>query len=176
MASLADNDAAHPYKIEITGLNAGNLSQVQSILSDSANSSKYVDLSPTELPSGISSLENAFKNCKALVKPPVIPAGVTSMRMTFSSSGITSAPVVPGAVTDMFSCFQTCRNLGGTITINTTVVDVSANGWLVCFRECSADKIDRIRVPDATVKAAVQAKIDDAALKAKVVAPGDAGY
>lgn len=125
------------------------------------------------IPAGVSSMQYCFSGCTALTSAPVIPAGVTDMQGCFSGcTALTAAPVIPAGVTNMKSCFSGCTNLSGTVIINATGV----TDWTNAFLTVDASKITAIKVRDAATKTALQSAISNAALKAKVLAPGDPGY
>ncbi len=108
----------------ITGLTASNWTQIKAALT--ANSTKFVDLSATALPEGITSMNRGFENCSKVVAAPAIPDTVTSMYYCFSDcSSLTTAPAIPSGVTDMSYCFKNCSSLTGEIVINAEITDTS---------------------------------------------------
>ncbi len=183
LASLTENTAGTAYKLPpITGITQDNLSTLKSILQGlksgsstyDAPAGKFVDLSATTLPEGITSLRNAFFDCQTLVKAPVLPAsvtdlyrcfgdcyslieaqeipdGVTDMQSCFNSTRITSAPVIPSSVTNLRACFQGCLNMSGDIVIKASITE-SANIQYFCD---SAELVSAIYVPDAATKNAL---------------------
>ncbi len=95
----------------------------------------FVDLSATTIPSCITSLTDAFKNCETLVTPPVIPSdlNISSMYSCFSGCrNLTTAPTIPDSVTDMTSCFDNCRKLTAPPAIPAGVTSLYG-----CFNQCS---------------------------------------
>ena len=151
LASLDDNTTADAdlYKIKITGLDESNLADIKTALKDSANSSKYVDLSPTTLPS-VTSLYQAFEGCATLVKAPVLPDGVADLSYCFAGctklreapvlpvgvqwinncffycTSLQTAPVIPESVTQMEGCFKNCTILHGRVVIKASLASESA--------------------------------------------------
>ena len=153
------------------------------------------DVSGLNIPSNVTTLEKCFKNCTSLTDASTlnIPrnaaakmdscfSGCTSLTqgpnlvyaksLFFCFSGCTSltkAPVIPGNVNTMQGCFANCTELGGTITINTTLCTTS-DKWKNCFQNCDADKINAIVVPDTPTSTALRnATGTSDALKAKIV-------
>ncbi|MBR6145127.1 MAG: Ig-like domain-containing protein [Treponema sp.] len=155
LAGLAANDKDHPYKLNILNITPSNLSTLRTALKN--NSTKYIDLSGTILPSGITSMEQAFYQCSNLVYAPSIPNSVQDMGACFSQctnlkscpsipygvktmsscfwgcSSIVSMPTIPASVTDMNSCFMYCSKLESAKTIPTSVTDISG-----IFSDCTS--------------------------------------
>ena len=107
------NSAITPYKIKVTGLTASDVGSASAsgtlgyILNQ--NSTKYVDLGKTTLPSDLTNMTNSFSYCRTLITPPlIIPTGVTTLKSTFYRSGVkdVSNLVIPNTVTDMESTFN----------------------------------------------------------------------
>jgi len=140
----------------IVGLTTTNWTQLKTLLT--ANSTKFVDLSATELPEGIITMTNGFKGCVSLVKPPKIPStvtnmngcfencrnmttasnipdGVTTLRYTFSSTALTDASSIriPDQVTDIYGFFSMCQTLTKPPMIPENVTCMSS-----CFAGCKA--------------------------------------
>lgn len=130
LSGLAENDEAHPYKINVTGLTTSNLNTLKSALTSSL---KYVDLSSTTLPDGIpSSQDKLFYNCSRLVAAPPIPSDVTSMRAWFfGCQSLKTAPTIPNGVTDLWSAFEYCSSLKVAPAIPNSVTSMNA-----CFLGC----------------------------------------
>ena len=134
LASLDDNTTADAdlYKIKITGLDSSNLADVKAALKDSANSAKYVDLSPTTLPS-VTSLYQAFEGCGTLVKPPVLPDGVADLSYCFAGcTNLKEAPVLPVDVQWINHCFFYCTSLQTAPVIPESVIQMKG-----CFKGCT---------------------------------------
>lgn len=134
LSGLAANDKDHPYKINVTGLSTSNLSQLTTAIQ---NSSVYVDLSSTRLPSGITDDNDGdglFYRCSKLVKAPTIPDDVTSMRAWFFQCyNLQTAPTLPNGVTDIWSAFEYCTSLKTPPTLPPNITSMNA-----CFLGCSS--------------------------------------
>lgn len=135
LSNMPANSTGKPYKIKITNPTANDVKQADDNLSSSGtegtlrkilqnNSTKYVDLSKTTLP--VTSLKSAFSYCSTLIKPPIIPNGVTDMFSTFSNcSNLTQAPSIPDGVTTLRWTFENCYELSiGPDTIPSSVKDM----------------------------------------------------
>lgn len=149
------NTVDTPYVIGLTGVDSQYSWKTK--LTD--NPTKYVDLSPCTLvlPSLPPQLNNNFKDCKTLVKPPAIPVGTIQMEDTFRGctnlqeapvlpsgllrlrgtfqgcSSLTEAPEIPDSVTEMSRTFYGCSSLTVTPVIPN---NVSTLGY--CFYECTS--------------------------------------
>ena len=65
-----------------------------------------------EIPSGVTDMSFTFADCSSLVNAPEIPSGVTSMSSTFQGcSSLVTAPEIPSGVTSMSSTFVGCSSL-----------------------------------------------------------------
>jgi len=151
LSALSDN-AGGAYCIKITELQS--TSDIATILKD--NSTKYVDLSSTELakntnmyqffkdctslvaapviPKGITELNDTFGGCTSLVDAPVIPEGVTDLPDTFwNCTALTNAPEIPNGVIDMSQTFAYCVSLSSAPTIPNSVTNMTAT-----FNGCSS--------------------------------------
>ena len=133
LESLPAGSAEEPNVLPaITGLTASNWTNIKTALT--ANSTKYVDLSATALPAGITTMEEGFKNCTNLVVAPAIPDTVTDMDGCFRGcSSLTAAPTIPDSVTDMGNCFSECRSLTAAPAIPDGVTSMFR-----CFYSCSS--------------------------------------
>ena len=171
------NRADNPIKLKITGLTTSNWTQIKTILN--SNSSKYVDLSETQLPDGITDMERGFYNCRNMVKAPKLPSTVTSLKNCFEDcksliqtpdlsacanlqtlryafrdcDKLASASAIPASVDNMIGCFQCCSKLSGTIIVKTT--NVSEYNWGDCFLSTSSSVT--VKVKDDTVKNRIKA-------------------
>lgn len=161
LQSLDANTTSTPYMLNITGLTANNCKESYTtgtlgyILKQ--NSTKYVDLSYTELPNSLTTLYDSFNHCTSLIKSPIIPDGVTSLSWTFSycsnfiylpnipnsvtnlyyafyeCTSLTSVPAIPNSVTNMGYAFKGCTLLTDVPNISTSVTDLSYS-----FQSCKA--------------------------------------
>ena len=129
------NDSDSAYSLEITGLTSSSYTQIRTILRN--NTDKYVDLSGTQLPDGITSLyysSSGFSGCTTLTKAPHIPASVTNMNMCFEGcSSLTEAPELPANITNMQYCFNGCSSLSSVQELPENVTDMDG-----CFLNCTA--------------------------------------
>ena len=99
-----------PYEIEITGLTTSNYTDIRTALIN--NLTKYVDLSETELPVGITSLTSCYSGCKNLIYAPTIPNTVITLENTFNHcENLKESPVIPDSVSDMRLTFNFCKAL-----------------------------------------------------------------
>lgn len=152
------NNPATAYQLEITDLTPGNYTGIRTALTNNPN--KYVDLSGTQLPAGITSLygesngfkgcttltkaphipdsvtniQYCFQNCTALTEAPDLPAGIQTLYCTFSGcSALTEPPVIPESVTIIARCFELCSSLVEAPNIPNNVINMSD-----CFYGCSS--------------------------------------
>ena len=115
----------------ITGLTTSNWTNIATALKAST---KYVDLSATALPEGITTMEDGFKDCSRLVVAPTIPDSVTNMKSCFENcTSLTTAPVIPSGVTMIAGCFSYCSSLTEAPVIPDGVTTLST-----CFFYCSS--------------------------------------
>ena len=137
LPSGADRD--HPYKLNITGLSA---SDVYNNGSESTNlnnalkaAGRFIDLSATTLPSGLTLLQNAFAGNSYLVGAPSIPSGVTNMGGCFNGCSNLKIPPasIANTVTGMASCFWDCYRLE-TAPVFPSSVEIIGG----CFGGCSS--------------------------------------
>ena len=133
LASLPNGSMSNPNVLPaITGLTTSNWTDIKAALT--ANSTKFVDLSATTLPEGITDMRQGFEDCSNMVKSPSIPNGVTSLQYCFSGcTSLTTAPVIPTGVTNMCACFDTCTSL----TTAPVIPDTVTNLWQG-FHGCSS--------------------------------------
>ena len=126
------NTADTPYELEITGLTEDNILLVKNVLQ--RNSTKYVDLSNTDIPNSILGLYNCFYQCTSLISAPNIPNSVIYMEHCFEGcTSLTTAPNIPNSVTNMESCFCQCTSLTTAPNIPDSVVVMYD-----CFYDCTA--------------------------------------
>lgn len=182
LSNLGETSITNPAKILITGLDTSNWTQIKTILQ--SNSSKYVDLSPTTLPEGITDMEEGFKNCRNMVKAPKLPSTVTSLRNCFEDcknltetpdfsacanlqnlryafrdcDKLASASAIPASVTNMLGCFQGCPVLTGTIIVNTT--SVSEYNWRDAFLSVPAANGVIVKVKNDDTKQRIEADVN----------------
>ncbi len=133
LASLPAGTKEEPNVLPaITGLTTSNWTQITTALT--ANSTKYVDLSATALPEGITNMYNGFRDCANLVAAPAIPDSVTNMEYCFyHCSSLTAAPAIPDSVTNMSDCFNGCSSLTTAPAIPDSVTNMQ-----FCFYRCSS--------------------------------------
>ncbi len=133
LASLPTGDATTPNVLPaIAGLTTSNWTSIKTALR--ANSTKYVDLSATTLPDGITSMYNGFRDCTNLVVAPAIPDGVTNMWECFKGcTSLVTAPEIPNTVTNMYNCFYFCTSLVSAPEIPDGVISLEQ-----CFFYCSS--------------------------------------
>ena len=132
LASRPENTPAEAYHIKVTGLTAANYKSIRDALV--TNPSKYVDLSATKLPDGITNMDNCFKDCTALVMPPEIPDSVTGMYACFlGCTSLVQSPEIPRNAVDMAHCFADCTSLKKPPVIPHDVGDMS-----FCFNGCKS--------------------------------------
>ena len=116
MESLPDTTVEMPHRINITGLAISDVgggkynSPLRSkLIRWSGGYRKYIDLSPTTLPSGLTNMGRAFEDIDILVYPPETPSTVTNMAWAFSGCyNLRCAPNIPDGVTDMQETFIMC--------------------------------------------------------------------
>ena len=133
-----ENTADTPYELNITGLTVSDVgdSYIRETLGYilRQNRLKYVDLSATELPSGLTILSDCFFECITLIKSPVIPDSVTDMNNCFTRCTLlTEAPVIPDSVTNISGCFYECTALTEAPIIPNSVTDMQS-----CFAFCTS--------------------------------------
>lgn len=137
LAAQAENIPQTAYELEITDLTVSDIGDsvndgtLGNILLN--NDTKYVDLSATEIPSGVEDMTFCFFDCVTLVKSPVLPDTVTVMENCFQYCSLVDAPVLPSAVESLSYCFYGCENLVIPPVIPSTVTTMYA-----CFYGCKA--------------------------------------
>ena len=115
LVTWSTNTTSTPYKLNVTGLTANDLgeSDISGTLGYilKQNNAKYVDLSNTEIPNTVTSMEFAFLSCSSLVSAPVISNSVTNIGSCFSNcTSLTTVPNIPNGVTNMNSTFRYCTS------------------------------------------------------------------
>ena len=87
------------------------------------------------IPSGITSLGSAFKDCSSLKEVTCkIPESVTNMSITFSyCSSLVNAPEIPSGVTDMNGTFRSCSSL-----VNAPDIPSGVTSLYYTFSYCSS--------------------------------------
>ena len=144
LSNQPDNTTDTPYEITITGLTTSNYNNIKTALT--SNNTKYVDLSTTTIPNGVTSMTTTFYNCSSLVAPPVIPNTVTIMSTTFyNCTSLVSAPVIPNSVTDMRSTFSGCTSL-----VSAPVIPDSVTNMEQTFHNCTA-LVNVPVIPDSVI-------------------------
>ena len=138
------NTAGTPYEITITGLTTSNYNDIKTILISNGN--KYVDLSTTSIPSGVTGMSGTFQNCTSLVNAPVIPNGITNMNSTFyNCTSLVNAPVIPDSVTNMAQTFVDCTSL-----VNAPVIPDSVTNMSCTFQNCTS-LVNAPVIPDGVI-------------------------
>ncbi len=66
----------------------------------------------------VTDMSYTFSDCENLTTAPVIPNTVTNMFFTFKYCPLTTAPAIPSSVTNMEATFIGCMGLTGNIEIN----------------------------------------------------------
>lgn len=137
LPSGADRD--HPYKLNITGLSASDVYNDGNSSTNLNNALKtagrFIDLSGTTLPSGLTLLQNAFAGNSYLVGAPSIPSGVTNMGGCFNGCSNLKIPPasIANTVTGMASCFWDCYRLETAPALPSSVELIGG-----CFGGCSS--------------------------------------
>ena len=131
------NTVDTPYELEITGLTASDISR--SSISGTLgyilkqNSTKYVDLSRTTIPSD-NILWESFFACTSLVIAPKISTGVRELDDTFRSCiNLVTVPMLPNGVTEMSNTFEDCRHL-----VNISAIPDGVTKMFKTFKGCTA--------------------------------------
>ena len=166
----------NPVRLKVTGLTADNWTRLQNI---TKNVKKYVDLSETQLPDGITDMEDAFKRNSYLIKAPKIPSSVTSLKNCFElCSNLIEMPdlsactnltnmryafwecyalaivsPIPQNVENMCGCFQQCSALTGTIIVRSTKV----TDWRDTFYDVTASQGVTVKVKSNSIKTDLRA-------------------
>ena len=104
------NTADTPYEITVTGLTVSDIgnSTTSGTLGYiiNSNNTKFIDLSTTEIPSGVTDMEKAFFNGISIVAPPIIPEGVTTLKQAFGNCReLVTSPNIPSTATAIQSLF-----------------------------------------------------------------------
>ena len=133
LASLPTGTKESPNVLPaIEGLTASNWTDIATALN--ANSTKYVDLSATTIPDGVTDMQGGFSGCTSLVAAPVIPSGVTNMWQCFKDcTNLVTAPAIPNSVTNMYGCFNFCTSLVSAPEIPDGVISLES-----CFYYCTS--------------------------------------
>ena len=137
LPSGADRD--HPYKLNITELSASDVYNDGNSSTNLNNALKaagrFIDLSATTLPSGLTLLQNAFAGNSYLVGAPSIPSGVTNMGGCFNGCSNLKIPPasIANTVTGMASCFWDCYRLETAPALPSSVELIGG-----CFGGCSS--------------------------------------
>ena len=132
LAGKPANTVTTAYPIKVTGLTTTNWTSIITALR--ANRTKYVNLSSTVLPEGITDMESGFRDCTSLTTAPAIPSGVTNMYNCFDGcTSLTTAPAIPSSVTNMGYCFSRCTSLTTAPVIPGSVTDMHS-----CFKGCTS--------------------------------------
>ena len=149
--SQPENTVDTPYELNITGLTVNDIgdSYTSGTLGNviTNRSTKYIDLSTTQIPDGVTSMYHCFTNCTSLTKAPVIPDGVTNLVFCFAyCTSLVNAPVIPDGVTNMTYCFGECSSLTEAPVIPDGVIDIDH-----CFRSCTS-LVNAPVIPDGVIE------------------------
>src|SRR5574344_777762 len=116
LSNAAANTADTAYSLNVTGLTESNTKYsyttgtIGYVLK--SNSTKYVNLSDTVIPSSVTNMYGTFYGCTSLVTAPAIPSSVTNMTFTFyGCTSLVTAPAIPSSVTNMYYTFYGCTSL-----------------------------------------------------------------
>src|SRR5574344_1110577 len=116
LSNAAANTADTAYSLNVTGLTESNTKYsyttgtIGYVLK--SNSTKYVNLSDTVIPSSVTNMYGTFYGCTSLVTAPAIPSSVTNMYGTFyGCTSLVTAPAIPSSVTNMYYTFYGCTSL-----------------------------------------------------------------
>jgi len=90
------------------------------------------------------SLDNCFKNCTNLEKPPVIPFGVTSMCYCFyNCTSLKYPPKLPPTIQDLTACFHSCSKMK--TSLDYYIIPESATNLFQMFTGANADNwVDKV--------------------------------
>ena len=100
-----------------------------------------------KIPDGVTNMNSTFYGCTSLVTAPEIPNSVTNMNSTFyGCSSLVNAPEIPSSVTSMDYTFSGCTSLKEVTFLHTTPLTYSST-----LRYCQ--KLESIYVPDESVDA-----------------------
>ena len=144
MESLPDTTVDAPYSIQITGLTISDVgggsynSPLRAkLIRWSGGYRKYIDLSPTILPSGLTNMSRAFQDVDILVYPPETPSTVTNMSWAYYYCyNLKCAPNIPSGVTNLQETFFYCPRLKYLPPIPSGVTKMV----MVCYAQDSAQK------------------------------------
>ena len=139
LQSLDENNSSNPYKIKVTGLTAADCGDSENsgtlgyVLKQ--NEYKYVDLTKTELPDDLTSMEKIFYECESLVKSPEIPYGVTNLSQTFDQCwNLNQLPsVIPNSVTTLYRTFAGCSGVSVFPRIPSSVTSMTGANFESCY-------------------------------------------
>src|SRR5574344_914090 len=130
LSNAAANTADTAYSLNVTGLTESNINPSDTtgtigyVLK--SNSTKYVNLSDTVIPSSVTNMSFTFYGCTSLVTSLAIPSSVTNMYGTFyGCTSLVTAPAIPSSVTDMAFTFFGCTSLVTAPAIPSSVTDMS---------------------------------------------------
>jgi hypothetical protein len=92
------------------------------------------DLSEVTGLTGPRAMLMTFNGCKSLTTAPVIPEGVTELYNTFGGcTSLRTAPVIPESVTNMYNTFGSCTSL-----TTAPVIPIGVTNMYATFSGCSA--------------------------------------
>src|SRR5574344_1879969 len=130
LSNAAANTADTAYSLNVTGLTESNIKPSDTtgtigyVLK--SNSTKYVNLSDTVIPSSVTDMFSTFYGCTSLVTAPAIPSSVTNMYGTFyGCTSLVTAPAIPSSVTNMHGTFYGCTSLVTAPAIPSSVTNMA---------------------------------------------------
>lgn len=152
LSTQVENSISSPYKVIITDIAPQDCGSLGELIQ---RCGRYVDLSGTILPEGLTSLmidrteEGIFERCEYLVEPPVLPSTLTSTERGFSGcTSLKTAPIIPEGVTEISDTFRGCTSLEEAPVIPSTVTDLER-----AFENCSSLTEPPI-IPDSAINLA----------------------
>ena len=128
-----------------------------------------------EIPAGVTNMASCFQWCFNLIEAPEIPDGVTSLSACFDHdtggrSHLQGPSVIriPDSVTQMQKCFNGCTALGSEYHVDIIIEGTNVTNWNQTFHNISASQHVTVWVPDATVKAAIEAAPGNTGVEIKI--------
>ena len=146
--TVVANTTTTPYKLKLTGI-TNNVAAIDYIqMSLYSNSTKYVDLSETVIPTTITH-NYSLSGCVSLIKAPNVPSSLTTIRGMFKNcSNLAEIPLIPESVTSLEEAFSGCTSL---ITIEK--ISSSVTNLTKAFYGCSSlESIEEFDVPLSVLK------------------------
>ena len=137
LSVIETNTISTPYKIKITELTTTEIENksIQYALTRNASKNKYVDLSETIIPSGVTALVQQFSTCITMIKSPKLPQGVVNLTKTYMGCyNLIEAPLIPDTVENMEYTFMDCH----TGLVSPPVIPEGVTNLKHCFYNCRA--------------------------------------